>query len=120
VPISISVNAVELKASVHGKQGLSCSSCHPDIKGYPHPVLDTKDCRDFDRQRSLACATCHSTIAASQKDSVHSRLSGNGNGDAPTCVDCHGGHNVTPPDQPRSRLSQTCGQSSCHDGILSE
>ena len=32
---------------------------------------------------------------------------------APTCVDCHGAHDVTPPNQPRSRISQTCA--ACHE-----
>jgi predicted CXXCH cytochrome family protein len=118
--VSISVDGAQVAASVHGKAGLTCVSCHSTIQGYPHPRLDIKSCDDWKQGLAEACATCHSDVAASQKDSVHSRLSASGNGAAPTCVDCHSGHDVTPPDQPRSRLSQTCGQAGCHEAILTQ
>ena len=110
----------ELAASVHGKQGLTCVSCHSGIAGYPHPKVSVNSCEELERNMAAACAACHSAVTTSQKDGVHARLSASGNVAAPTCVDCHSGHSVTPPDQPRSRLSQTCGQAGCHETILKE
>jgi predicted CXXCH cytochrome family protein len=38
--------------------------------------------------------------------------------DAATCVDCHGSHDVQVPNEPRDRISLTCGQ--CHGSIFTE
>ncbi|MGB9593675.1 MAG: cytochrome c3 family protein, partial [Anaerolineae bacterium] len=98
--------------------GITCTGCHTNITGYPHPKLEAQDCRAFTVSRSEACATCHAEITEAQHDSIHYRLLKEGNRDVPTCVECHGGHDITPPDQPRYKLSQTCGQDGCHTTIL--
>ena len=41
-----------------------------------------------------------------------------GDRNAPVCTDCHGYHDVTPPNQPRSRIPKTC--SKCHSTIYNE
>ncbi|MBK8035370.1 MAG: cytochrome c3 family protein [Chloroflexi bacterium] len=35
-----------------------------------------------------------------------------------TCADCHGGHDVQSPNEPRARVTQICG--SCHADIFNE
>jgi predicted CXXCH cytochrome family protein len=46
---------------------------------------------------------------------MHNQAAEQGNLDAPICTDCHGAHNVKPPDEPRALISHTCGQ--CHQEI---
>jgi predicted CXXCH cytochrome family protein len=41
-----------------------------------------------------------------------------GNENAAVCTDCHGNHYTPDPDEPRSRISYTCGQ--CHGTIFEE
>jgi len=44
------------------------------------------------------CERCHSAIFAVYRDSVHgAALIGEGNPDVPSCIDCHGVHNVQGP-----------------------
>jgi predicted CXXCH cytochrome family protein len=49
---------------------------------------------------------------------VHGAAIQNGQLDAATCVDCHGGHDIQPPNEPRERILFTCGQ--CHGAIFDE
>jgi nitrate/TMAO reductase-like tetraheme cytochrome c subunit len=62
------------------------------------------------------CARCHSTIYESYKTTVHgSALIGEGNPDVPTCIDCHGVHNISDPTTSEFRLktpTEMCGR--CH------
>jgi predicted CXXCH cytochrome family protein len=47
---------------------------------------------------------------------MHAQAAEGGNLNAPICTDCHGTHDVQVPDQPRSRISETCGK--CHSDIV--
>ncbi len=62
------------------------------------------------------CARCHSTIYEMYETTVHgSALTGEGNPDVPTCIDCHGVHNITDPTTNEFRLAspiEMCGK--CH------
>lgn len=61
------------------------------------------------------CARCHSVIFDQYKQSVHgSALIGEGNPDVPTCIDCHGVHNIGDPTTNAFRLNspQLCAK--CH------
>ena len=61
------------------------------------------------------CARCHSTIYDKYLTSVHgSALVGQGNPDVPTCIDCHGVHNIEDPMTAAFRLAspQLCAR--CH------
>jgi predicted CXXCH cytochrome family protein len=46
---------------------------------------------------------------------VHRKRIRAGNLEAAVCSDCHGAHDVTSPNEPRARISQTC--STCHPAI---
>jgi hypothetical protein len=48
-------------------------------------------------------------------DSVHQAAQITGQSEAAICTDCHGVHNIVPPDEPRSRASQMCEL--CHSDI---
>jgi predicted CXXCH cytochrome family protein len=59
-----------------------------------------------------ACTTCHTNEATRQADSVHSEALANGNFGAATCVDCHGSHDIQPPNDPRVHIVEICAN--CH------
>jgi predicted CXXCH cytochrome family protein len=61
------------------------------------------------------CARCHSAIYNAYKESVHGKaLTVQGNLDVPTCIDCHGVHNIQNPTTARFRndTPQLCAK--CH------
>jgi hypothetical protein len=130
--------------SVHGQKGLQCIACHPNINGYPHNDSEQVNCTECHDERggnmktifvamsvrlpyadrramSLPinefCRSCHETEFDSTIDSAHVKVLNSGNTQAPVCIDCHGSHDITPPDQPRSRISQTCA--TCHEAVYS-
>ena len=69
---SVYVDPAKHKASVHAV--LNCTSCHTDIKEYPHPK----------RVAKVECATCHADQAADVPKSVHGALG------PEACTSCHG------------------------------
>lgn len=61
------------------------------------------------------CAKCHSTIYDTYKNSVHGdALTQRGNLNVPTCIDCHGVHNIQDPTtaQFRNNIPLMCAK--CH------
>ncbi len=61
------------------------------------------------------CARCHSAIYDEYKQSVHgSALIGQGNPDVPTCIDCHGVHNIEDPTTAAFRLKSPNICARCH------
>src|SRR5690606_38437321 len=117
----ISIDGEGLHASVHGAgnewQELACTDCHENYD-YPHPPLQAESARTYTIQQSELCARCHETQHEGQMASSHAEALAAGNLDAATCVDCHGAHYTPVPDEPRSRISQTCQQ--CHSAIFDE
>ena len=112
-----------VKDSVHAeafengnREAAICVDCHTahDVKHLTDPVTHelTPEARVWIPQ---TCARCHSAIYDQYKDSVHgSALIGEGNPDVPTCIDCHGVHNIENPTTTEFRLSspEMCGK--CH------
>ncbi|HXV86802.1 MAG TPA: cytochrome c3 family protein [Gemmatimonadales bacterium] len=71
-----------LRDSRHARLG--CGSCHTgQAQGYPHPA----------GPKAAACQTCHVQAGRDWAASVHARNAA-AQGDAPTCVGCHGSHAV--------------------------
>ena len=61
------------------------------------------------------CAQCHSTIYAEYRDSVHgSALIDQNNSDVPTCINCHGVHNIGDPRTAAFRLKSPNICATCH------
>ena len=137
--ISLYIDPAIYYRSVHADAGLECLACHDQQKSYPHQTSNQVSCQDChedldatqdavyrpisvelnypdSRAITLAlnenCRSCHEDNFAKSVDSAHARVSDAGNRYAPVCVDCHGSHDVTPPDAPRRKISETC--SSCH------
>jgi hypothetical protein len=110
--LSLYISDDALERSIHENLGISCDSCHPEITGYPHPPIDYETKRELSRNLYLACEVCHSTNYEETLDSMHAEIALAGHPEAPVCTDCHGSHDIQDPDDPRSKVSLTCGQ--CH------
>ena len=98
------VTADSLAMSVHA--GMDCMACHIDIVDLPHAdVLEPVD-----------CAGCHSDIGEIYEK--HGRGRVGIDPDIPTCVGCHGSHDIRGIDDKKSlvhplNLPRTCG--TCHE-----
>lgn len=83
-----------------------CTDCHG-----AHNVQSP----DVPRERiSFTCAQCHAAIFDVYRKSVHGAALIEGNPDVPTCIDCHGVHNIADPTTVQARLKspRICGD--CH------
>lgn len=100
--------------SVHGAairsgrlEAATCVDCHGS-----HDIQTP----DVPRQRiSLTCGKCHGAIFDQYQNSVHgAALLEEGNADVPTCIDCHGVHNIGDPTTElfRVRSPELCAN--CH------
>ncbi len=117
-PLYLTVDADEYYASIHGSQGYACVQCHRDIRSYPHAPLAANTRRDLTLSMQSTCVHCHENKFDATLDSVHARALAGGNKEAAVCSDCHGTHNVQAPDEPRSRIPQTCER--CHFEIYKQ
>jgi len=142
--IFLSVDSLEFQQSIHGRNNLICEDCHQETIQIPHressqincPTCHIEDVAtkpyDFSfllielpysnrREMTLAlnnnCLPCHEDEFALTADSIHGEILSAGNVFAPLCVDCHGSHDVSDPNQPRNKISKTCG--SCHKAVFS-
>jgi len=122
--VSLHKDPATLAGSVHGtsmaKHGytpLRCTSCHRDAERYafPHQPPTAQDVRHLTLQMDNLCQECHPQIAALNRDSVHEAARVRGELVAASCTDCHGSHDIQTPNEPRERISETCGN--CHSTI---
>jgi uncharacterized membrane protein YfcA len=94
---------------------LACTECHG-----PDPSLSRFDpSSPLHRSRvATTCGACHAKERDAYAISTHAAALAKGNGFAPTCVSCHGGHNIvavrsaTSPVAP-GNVPHTCGE--CHE-----
>lgn len=114
--LSLYISPDVLSKSVHSPLGIECQACHTEITTYPHPKLEVQNRRELSRTYYQACQKCHSENYTETLDSMHAQAASAGNLSAPICTDCHGAHDVQPPDQPRANVSETCGK--CHTEIF--
>ena len=90
-----------------------CADCHSS-----HEITRT-DAIGFMREIVNTCGYCHEEVTDSYFDTFHGKVVKLGYTETAKCQDCHGGHNILPPDDPQSTLSRqnivgTCAQ--CHPG----
>jgi predicted CXXCH cytochrome family protein len=100
--------------SVHGAaitaghlDAATCVDCHGG-----HDIQEPDASR---QQISLTCGKCHGAVFEQYQNSVHgSALFAESNPDVPTCIDCHGVHDITDPKTNlfRVRSPQLCA--TCH------
>lgn len=115
LPLFVDIEA--FRRSVHGDR-VSCDACHPAHTRYPHPPLAVTNHRDYILGYYQVCGRCHFENYTKTVDSVHYDVLAEGRKEAPTCADCHGSHDVTPPNQPRRRIPENCA--TCHQAIYDE
>ncbi len=114
--LPLTVDVEMLRSSVHS--GLTCTACHSNIQGFPHPPKTAGDYREFQLESSERCQTCHIEQFEEQLDSNHAHALEAGNTDAAVCIDCHGSHAIHRPNQHRNKISTSCGR--CHGEIYAE
>ncbi len=90
----------------------TCADCH-----HSHKITRT-DTHSFESDILLQCGGCHKDVTETYFETFHGKVSKLGYG-AARCHDCHGSHDILPPDDPSSSLSrqnivETCAQ--CHTG----
>ena len=91
----------------------SCTDCHKS-----HTITRT-DSQGFKQQILNQCGGCHQEVTKTYFETFHGKVFQLGATVAAKCHDCHGSHDILPPDDPKSHLSRqnivaTCGQ--CHEG----
>ncbi len=106
VEVSMHVDPEVFANSLHGD--FDCIDCHADIEEVPHA----------EQLGPPACADCHDDVAEEYSRSIHGAMKIMGNGDAASCGDCHGSHDIQPVDSLESpvfklNLAHTCAK--CHD-----
>jgi len=106
---SIAVDREKFVDSAHGKAKLKCTSCHADTSEDKIPHAD--------KLKAVDCAKCHKEPVAEYQNTVHAKARKKGSGEAATCTDCHGTHDIRSskdPDAPTYHLNlpRTCGR--CH------
>jgi nitrate/TMAO reductase-like tetraheme cytochrome c subunit len=112
--MSLFIDPKLFAASIHGDK-LSCTDCHSDISGFPHPSRQYKDRRSYSLAKYEACKRCHFANYTKMLESVHYKLLSAGDNRAPVCTDCHGAHDVTFPQTRGLRISHSCAR--CHRDI---
>jgi len=116
--LNLTVDPEVFNNSIHGKQGYGCVQCHTDITEFPHRPLEAQTRREVSLLYYQNCTRCHQANYDATMDSVHSQALENGNQEAALCVDCHGFHDVSDPNEPISKSASTCER--CHSTIFAE
>jgi len=122
---SISDPYERFEKGVHGRalaesneMAASCNSCHDSHKILPNSDPQSKI---YITNISATCGACHSDVTEVYDESIHGVALARGEFDSPSCVSCHGEHEILSPSDTEaptnaSNLSEeTC--SPCH-GLL--
>ncbi len=112
--VSVQVDSALLATSAH--RNLSCSDCHLSFSASEHPRRKFRSAREYRLSASEVCRRCHYDKQAKVAESIHYSLVSTGRLDAPTCVDCHGGHGVTAIGTDRLAIAKKCA--SCHAQVF--
>jgi hypothetical protein len=111
---SLFVDLQAFRQSVHGDK-LSCTDCHQDMTAVPHESRPFQSLRAFTLAYYEQCKRCHFDNYTKTLDSVHYQALARGDRTAPTCVECHGAHNIQP-HQSKVHISKMCAK--CHEGVF--
>jgi len=111
------LDSVHQKALAGGNTNAAvCTDCHNPHTQARLTNKETGKLLDYARIHiPETCARCHSGIYDSYKFSVHgAALTQEGNLDVPTCIDCHGVHNIQNPTTATFRSSTPFLCAKCH------
>jgi hypothetical protein len=113
----LSMDSVHAAARSEGNRAAAvCTDCHT-----AHAVQDWVDNTTGETLPEArtripeTCAQCHKAIYDEYETSVHgSALTEENNPDVPTCIDCHGVHNIEDPTTAQFRLASPQMCAKCH------
>jgi hypothetical protein len=109
------LDGVHMKAIAAGnKNAAVCSDCH---NPHAQKKITGEDGKLLPEGRVAipqTCARCHGEIQQDYRESVHGAALVDGNPDVPTCIDCHGVHDIPDPTTAAFRLASPKMCSSCH------
>jgi hypothetical protein len=108
----------EYRESVHGKAALAgnpkaplCQDCHGSHGIQSHKSAQSKV---YKLNVMQVCGKCHLNVYTQFITSVHSKaLEKESNLDVPSCVSCHGEHNIKRPTDPQSTVYKTTLANTC-------
>jgi len=123
---------VKYEQGAHDREGIGCTSCHGgNADAITVGSAHTGGYRGVPARRAIPalCASCHADVTkmrfynlpsdqyALYQTSQHGVLLAKGDSNAAVCTDCHGVHEIRPPEDPQSRvfgrnIPSTCG--TCH------
>lgn len=108
--VSTKVNVDAIKNSAH--ETLGCSDCHFTFTSEDHPRRRFRGEREYRLSSFEICRRCHFDKYSEVSNSIHYSLITSGKLNAPTCVDCHGGHEIS--SARRSKISTVKMCQKCH------
>lgn len=108
--VSTKVNTDALKVSAH--KNLGCSDCHYNFSAEDHPKRRFRSEREYRVASFEMCRRCHFDKYSQVSNSIHYALISSGKLNAPTCVDCHGGHEISPARKSKTSTVKMCEK--CH------
>ena len=117
-PIGAYLGGVHARALGEGADAPACSACHGTHSILPsaHPASSVHPAAEAE-----TCGSCHESIAAAYRASIHGEAVAAGVEESPSCTDCHGEHRILGPDHPDSPVfatnvpGMTCGR--CHGDL---
>jgi len=114
---NLTMDSVHAAAQAAGKREAAvCTDCHGSHS--VHPWTDSKSGAILPEARldiPITCSRCHFAIYQKYRSSVHgAALTDEGNTDVPTCIDCHGVHNIGNPTTAAFRLKSPQLCAGCH------
>jgi hypothetical protein len=78
-------NVQTFKGSIHDKKNVKCNDCH--LGGHNVKKISKSEVVN-------TCGKCHAKDQHAFNNSIHQVVLKQGNSNAPTCIDCHGSHNI--------------------------
>jgi predicted CXXCH cytochrome family protein len=106
--ITALIDSVHAEGLARGNErAATCVDCHG--------AHDVKPVKDHPEVAAQVCATCHISIFAEYRESIHGEaLLARNDTNAPTCITCHGVHGINQPTlaQARNRSPELCAE--CH------
>jgi nitrate/TMAO reductase-like tetraheme cytochrome c subunit len=114
---NLTMDSVHAVAQAQGnRQAAVCADCHGSHNVQQWTDPETHALLPEARLNiPLTCAKCHNAIYQKYQTSVHgAALTQQGNTDVPTCIDCHGVHNIGNPTTAAFRLKSPELCAGCH------
>lgn len=114
---SLTKDSVHAIAQADGiREAAVCTDCHGahNVRQWTDPETHTI-LPDAQLSIPVTCSKCHNAIYQKYRNSVHgAALTEESNTDVPTCISCHGVHNIANPTTASFRLNSPLLCASCH------